>query len=116
MVVCHWACFNPCWSATDAQFAGTFRPIRSQDTEDIPVINAEQTTALEQSIGGSEKQLTANDVPESDVAETATPDQDTTETSDAPQPESDDTMRFTQVRISTDKGLTLEGPDIRLSV
>lgn len=110
-VVCRWGCFNPCWSATDAEFKGTFKPENSSTAEEIPVIEPDQVTALEQSISGGDNKLSADDVPETDVSKSVEPVEEAADDAGA-----DGTMRFTRVQISTDKGINLEGEGIRLTV
>lgn len=109
LVVCRWACFNPCYSSTGAEFTGTFRPSGSKTAEEIPRITADQTTALEQSIKGSEDVLTADDVPQTEqqIEEAA-------ETSDAT-PEADGKLHLTEVMISKDKGVKVVGPSVILT-
>ncbi|MBW2647692.1 MAG: hypothetical protein JRE23_16255 [Deltaproteobacteria bacterium] len=111
VVVCRWACFNPCYSSVDAEFTGTFRPEGSKNAEEIPAITKDQTTAVEQSIQGGDKELTAEDIPGSDVDETTESDKEAT---DVFQPKEDGKLNFTSLRVSEKGGLTAEG-DFKLS-
>ncbi len=100
LVVCRWACFNPCWSSASAVFRGTFRVMNSDVAETIPTISQDGMVAVTESIAGGENDLTADALPES--PKQAEP----SATSDPTQPKK---LRVTKLMASQDKGLTLEG-------
>ncbi len=108
LVVCRWACFNPVYSLADAEFTGTFRPEGSSVAQEIPRISGMQTSMLYNSINGSEREFTADDLPDTTDGHSQEASKPAT-TSSTPGKHS-----FTKLMVSKEKGLTAEG-DIQLS-
>lgn len=115
VVVSRWHCFNPCWSASGADFNGTFTPQGEGKPHEIPPISESQASHLSQNIrdiaaGREPIAPVAEVIPGANSVPTPSPLLQQTE---GPKPA--EKLRLTKFQVSADKGLNLEG-EIPLTV
>lgn len=115
VVVSRWHCFNPCWSASDADFNGTFTPQAEGKPQEILPISESQASHLSENI----RDIAAGREPIAPVAEVVPGANSVPKPSPLPQqaesPKSAEKLRLTKFQVSADKGLNLEG-DITVTV
>lgn len=115
VVVCRQSCFNPLWSATGAQFSGTFRPIDSPTSVEIPRITSEQISAVTRTVRGSDQPLRPADLPGAVKPELTVPTAAAPTATSAPTPESvitvveDGTVEMTEMQVFPNGGVTFKG-------
>lgn len=113
VVVCRYSCFNPLWSVQDAQFSGTFRPVGSTTSEEVPRISPEQVVAVTRTTRGSDQPLSSADLP--GAVEPASPATPTTEGPLVAVAGEDGRVRLTKMQVFDKGGFTIEG-DLPLTV
>lgn len=104
-VVCRWACFNPCWSASDSSFRGTFLPQGAQTAQQIPAISNAGVDAVLRTISAGEGNVSPEMIPETDSAAAVS----------TVLPAAEGKMRLTKLQITDGKGVIIEG-DFEISV
>lgn len=124
VLACRWECFNPCWSAKDAKFNGTFTPVGDKPKE-VAKISPEQASHLSANIRDIKADLKpiapiADVIPENAEPSSISPAPSVSTTSPdaspkAEAPMSSEKLRLTKFQVSADKGLNLEG-DITVTV
>ncbi len=121
LVVSRWSCFNPCWTAQDAQFSGTFTPVDEMHPQRIDRITNEELGDLTQNIRRTNRgeEPAVDPIPPAEPKEEARvegrpgqePKPESQKETPAPAVEKTEEgkLHFTKVQISNEKGLNLEG-------
>jgi len=104
LVVCRWSCFNPCVNRTDSAFKGTFTPDGGVP-EMIENLSEKEVRDTQENI----RRIARNEAPILNIPAPPAPIKEV-------KVKTDNRMHLTKLQISSEKGITLEGTDIPLTV
>lgn len=119
-VVCRWACFNPVWSASDAEFNGTFTPTGGKPEEIFPITEsqANHLTANILDIKEDREPMApiAEVIPTVEAVSASRSTEKASPVSASEEPKQDvKLLKLSKVQFSREKGLNLEG-DIPITI